>query len=240
MALAMKKWTKDEIRAINERLEDAEPVEILHWIHDEFGSEAVMGTGFGPSGVMMLHIISRYELGIPVFYLDTDLLFDETYELRDELKEYFGIQFEKVHSDLSVDEQAIKYESELWANNPNKCCYLRKVLPLKKHLSDKKAWITGVRRSQSDTRVNTRIIQWDPLNEVFKVNPLATWTTEEVWSYIHLNELPYNPLHDEGYPSIGCKPCTQPVEPGEDERAGRWAGLNKTECGIHVPTQESA
>lgn len=233
----MDKWTSEDIREINHRFKKTDPLEILRWVNKELGPEAVMGTGFGPSGIMLLHIISRYDLHIPVFYLDTDLLFDETYTLRDELESFFNIKFKKVHTELSVEEQNIQYDSELWEKNPNKCCYLRKVLPLKNYLKDKKAWITGVRRSQSDTRSHTLFIQRDPFNNVWKVNPLANWTSEEVWSYIHLNELPYNELHDRGYPSIGCRPCTLPVKPGEHERAGRWAGLDKTECGIHLPTQ---
>ncbi len=233
----MKWYDKEEIQALNERFEGAEPLTILQWLWEEFGEDAVLGTGFGPSGILLTHLIAKTGLGIPVFYLDTSLLFRQTYELRDRLEERLGIRFIRVSTDLTVEQQEIEYGSELWKRNPNKCCFLRKVLPLQRYLADKNVWITGLRRSQSDTRRNTRLFEWDPQNEVLKVNPLAAWSGDEVWLYLNLNELPYNPLHDEGYPSIGCVPCTQPVAPGGDERAGRWAGMDKNECGIHLPTQ---
>jgi phosphoadenosine phosphosulfate reductase len=229
--------SKDEIRDLNEKFDGAEPHVILEWLWKEFGDKAVLGTGFGPSGVLLTHLVAKSGLGIPIFYLDTGLFFNQTYELRDELEREFDLRFVRVSTELSLEDQEKEYGSELWKRNPNKCCFLRKVLPLKKYLSDKSVWITGVRRSQSDSRTNARLFEWDPLNEVLKVNPLVAWTSEEVWTYINLNELPYNPLHDEGYPSIGCIPCTHPVRPGDHERAGRWIGLDKTECGIHLPTQ---
>jgi phosphoadenosine phosphosulfate reductase len=234
----MKRWTSNEILRLNYKFEAEEPAEILRWIYEEFGSKAVMGTGFGPAGIMLLDIITQNNLNFPVFYLDTDHLFEETYKLRDQLEDFFDLSFDRVCTSLSIEEQAIRYGDELWKKNPNECCYLRKVLPLKNYLSDKKAWITGIRRHQSNTRLNTKIIQWDPFNEVWKLNPLANWSSEELWNYINANKLPYNILHDNGYPSIGCEPCTNPVGSGEHERAGRWAGMNKTECGIHIPTQE--
>jgi len=233
----MKFWDKDEIRHLNEQFEEAEPYSVLKWIWENFGDEAAMGTGFGPSGILLTHIVAKSDFDLPIFYLDTGLFFSETYKLRDELEKKFDLSFVRVSTDLSVKDQEIEYGSELWKRNPNKCCFLRKVLPLKNYMADKKVWITGVRRSQSDTRKDTQLFEWDPLNEVIKVNPLATWTTQDVWAYIRLNELPYNPLHDDGYPSIGCIPCTHRVQPGDHERAGRWGGLDKTECGIHLPTQ---
>lgn len=230
---------KEEIRELNQQFDGVETEQILHWIQKKFGDNAALGTGFGPSGVVLAHIVAKRGLDIPIFYLDTSLFFKQTYELRDELEQELGISFIRVSTDLSLEDQEKEYGSELWKRDPNKCCYLRKVLPLKRYLSDKSAWITGVRRSQSDVRKNTQHFEWDPQNEVLKINPLATWTSEEVWTYIHLNELPYNPLHDDGYPSIGCIPCTHPVRPGDHERAGRWLGLDKTECGIHLPTQNN-
>ncbi len=234
-----KVWEKEEIRELNQRFDGAEPEVILEWLQKEFGYDVVLGTGFGPSGVTLTHIVAKNGFDIPIFYLDTSLFFKQTYELRDELERELGITFVRVSTDLSVEDQEKEFGSELWMRDPNKCCYLRKVLPLKNYLSDKSAWITGVRRSQSDVRKDTQHFEWDPQNEVLKINPLATWTSEEVWTYIYLNELPYNPLHDDGYPSIGCIPCTHPVRPGDHERAGRWTGLDKTECGIHLPTQNN-
>ncbi len=225
---------------LNSQFESAGPDQVLIWGYHMFGSDMVLGTGFGPSGMFLIYRLWELGINIPIFYLDTHLLFDETYELRDRVEERFNINITRVSTDLSLDEQAEKYGDKLWEENPNRCCYLRKVLPLRNYLSDKRAWITGVRRSQSETRRQTQFVEWDPENKVVKINPLADWTGEKVWNYIHSKGLPYNPLHDEGYPSIGCIPCTEPVNSDtEDERAGRWNGSEKTECGIHLSTQNN-
>lgn len=230
-------FSSGERKKLNARFEHANPIEILQWAWETFGSEVVMGTGFGQSGIVLLHQMSQAVLSIPVFYLDTGLLFDETYDLRDKLETVFNLSFIRVSTDLTLDEQANQYVPELWKINPNKCCFLRKVLPLQNFLKDKTGWITGVRRHQSSSRSQTDVIEWDHMNEVVKINPLAHWNADQIWDYIDENDLPYNPLHDFGYPSIGCWPCTDPVKPGEDERAGRWKGKGKIECGIHLPTQ---
>lgn len=223
---------------LNKQFESAGPDQVLIWGYHVFGFDMVLGTGFGPSGMFLIYRLWELGIEIPIFYLDTHLLFDETYELRDRVEEQFNINITRVSTELSLDEQAEKYGNKLWERNPNRCCHLRKVLPLRNYLSDKKAWITGIRRSQSETRRQTQFVEWDPENDVIKINPLANWTGEKVWNYIHSKGLPYNPLHDEGYPSIGCIPCTDPVDSEiEDERAGRWTGSEKTECGIHLPAQ---
>jgi phosphoadenosine phosphosulfate reductase len=227
----------EQIQELNRRFENSHPDEILSWGVEKFGRKVVLGTGFGPSGVFLIHRLVTKKFPIKIFYLDTHLLFSETYQLRDELEDTFDISIERVSTQLSVEDQANKYGDELWKSNPDKCCYLRKVLPLKNYLADKEAWVTGVRRSQSVTREQTQIIEWDPLNEVIKINPLARWGNEEVWEYINSHELPYNPLHDYGYPTIGCIPCTEAVETDSDERSGRWKKMEKTECGIHLPSQ---
>ncbi|HKJ32187.1 MAG TPA: phosphoadenylyl-sulfate reductase [Balneolales bacterium] len=234
----MEKLNLNDIKSLNRHFADSVPSDILKWLWSEKGERAVLGTGFGPSGIVLIDLLHKAHLGIPVFYLDTHLFFPETYELRDQLQDRFNCGFIKVSTSLSLDEQEKEYGSKLWETNPNKCCYLRKVLPLKWYLRDKDVWITGVRRSQSESRKNTQLFEWDPQNEVVKVNPLATWTSEEVWAYVTIHELPYNPLHDDGYPSIGCVPCTHPVF-SDDERAGRWPGMAKMECGIHLPTQDN-
>lgn len=236
-APADRQWSPETFITINRQLQEAHPDEVIKWGYKTFGAKMVLGTGFGSSGMLLIHRIDKLGLPISVFYLDTHLLFEETYSLHDRLEEKFDINFVRVSTGLSLKDQAEEYGEELWNKDPNKCCYLRKVLPLRNYLSDKKAWISGVRRSQSETRKQTQVVEWDPENEVVKINPLATWTSEEVWSYIQINELPYNPLHDEGYPSIGCIPCTQPVLTDEGERAGRWRGSEKTECGIHTSSQ---
>ncbi len=230
--------SSSELVRLNREFETAHPDRILEWGAGIFGSKIVLGTGFGPSGMLLIHRLHELGLKTTIFYLDTHLLFNETYDLRDRVEERYDIQITRVSTNLSVKEQEQKYGEELWKNDPDRCCYLRKVRPLRNYLSDKKAWITGVRRNQSETRKQTRIIEWDPENAVVKINPLAAWTDDEVWEYINDHNLPYNPLHDDGYPSIGCIPCTQPVEHAENQRNGRWNGSQKTECGIHVSSQK--
>lgn len=222
------------LEAANRELQYASPRTILEWGHALYGDKMVMATGFGTSGIVMMHILSQLAAGPRVFYLETDLLFPETYALKEKLQETLGIEFVSVHGGMSVKEQDARYAPDLWEHAPNTCCFIRKVMPLRKFLSDKNAWVTGVRRDQAITRAATQLVEWDSANQLLKVNPLAYWTSEDVWTYIRINELPYNTLHEQGYPSIGCMPCTQPVNPGDDERAGRWGGRAKVECGIHV------
>lgn len=225
---------ENETGKLNTLFEKAGPDKILRWVVDTYGDSAVLSTGFGASGIVLMHQLSLVKPGGIAFYLDTDLLFEETYELIDRIRERMDLQLVQVRPDLTVEEQAAEYGEKLWETRPDQCCYLRKVLPLQKFLADKSAWITGIRRDQSETRRETKIFEFDQDFRVLKVNPLASWSEEEVWSYIRINDLPYNELHDKGYPSIGCRPCTRPVSDGEDLRAGRWAGTMKTECGIHM------
>jgi phosphoadenosine phosphosulfate reductase len=154
--------------------------------------------------------------------------------LRHRLAERFELTFTRVHSGLSLEDQAATEGPNLWSTSPDRCCFIRKVLPLRRFLSTRSAWITGIRRDQSPTRKGIGIVSWDAANGLVKINPLARWTESDVWAYIRRYDLPYNPLHDEGYPSIGCIPCTRQVADGEDARAGRWRGHEKLECGIHV------
>lgn len=226
-----------ELDRLNQRFEGSDPSEILSWGYETFGKEMVLGTGFGSSGVFLIHQLQTYGIDIPIFYLDTNLLFDSTYELRDRIEARYNIEITKVTPKLSLKEQAERFGDELWKRNPNQCCFYRKVLPLRNYLSDKKAWVTGIRRSQSETRNQVRVVDWDEENEVIKINPVAHWTGEKIWDEIHRLNLPYNPMHDEGFPSIGCIPCTLPVNASKesDDRNGRWNGTDKTECGIHFP-----
>ena len=227
-------WNKSMLAAANRELQHASPRAILEWGYEMYGDKIVMATGFGTSGIVMMHILSQMQDQPRVFYLDTDLLFQETYDLRDQLQDELGIQFVRVHSGISLEEQGAQFSDKLWERAPNTCCFLRKVVPLRKFLSDKSGWITGVRRDQSITRAGAELVEWDQTNQLLKLNPLAFWTSSDVWSYIQINDLPYNILHDKGYPSIGCTPCTRAVKPGDDERAGRWGGSAKVECGIHI------
>ena len=230
----------DEITLLADNFSHSYPHEIIAWARHRFGEGLVMATGFGPEGIVILHIVQQAAPGTQVFYLDTGLLFPETYQLRDQLEQHFGIQFTRIATPLSVQQQNKQIGPELWASQPDQCCRIRKVEPLRAFLKDKKAWITGIRRSQTGHRANAQPIEWDKTNELVKVNPLLNWTQEQVWTYIHLFELPYNVLHTRGYPSIGCAPCTRPVAEGADPRSGRWVGHKKVECGIHLQEDEKS
>lgn len=227
--------TEEQLQRLTFRFAQIHPDYILQWSARQFGSGMVLGTGFGPSGVYLIHRLAELGLNTPIFFLDTHLHFDETYSLKEELEKRFDIEIEAVSPSLGLDEQAAEHGPELWKRNPDRCCHLRKVLPLQNYLSDKTAWISGIRRSQGDARTRANMFEWDANNEVVKINPLIFWTAEQVWDHIHKHQLPYNPLHDEGYPSIGCIPCTSKVSNGDGERDGRWKELDKTECGIHFP-----
>lgn len=230
--------SRELLQELNDMFNSAHPDEILEWAYGQLGTDMVLGTGFGASGVYLIHRLVERQLPVPIFFLDTRLLFNETYELKEELEKRFKIDITAVSTNLTLQQQANTYGDELWKKDPNQCCYLRKVLPLKSYLSDKAAWVTGIRRGQSKTRRFTQIFEWDPGNRVIKINPVAAWTGDQLWDYIHEYDLPYNPLHDHGYPSIGCIPCTSPVDDTQDERAGRWKDSDKIECGIHVQSQE--
>lgn len=226
---------KESLELLNHQLERKSLDEFIEWSFNQFGSKIVLGTAFGLSGMILIHKIATLKIPMKVFTLDTGLLFDETYDLWEKLKSDYEIVIETVSPILTLDGQAHQYKPKLWEKDPDKCCYLRKVLPLKKYLMNKEAWITGLRRSQSDTRKHISMAEWDNENKVLKFNPLADWSNEQVWDYIHEYSLVYNPLHDDGYPSIGCFPCTTKAASENDERSGRWGNLNKTECGIHFP-----
>ena len=168
-----------------------------------------------------------------VVTFDTGLLFPETYETRDRLMERYPLRFESIEPELSLEAQSAAHGDELWRRDPDACCAIRKVAPLERALAGMDAWITGIRREQSQSRQNARKIELDVRRGVVKVQPLADWTNRDVWRYIWRHSIPYNPLHDHGYPSIGCVPCTQSVNLDADERSGRWRGTGKIECGLH-------
>ncbi|MFK7801853.1 MAG: phosphoadenylyl-sulfate reductase [Anaerolineae bacterium] len=231
--LNIPKWFPSNIGALNRRFEASAPEELLRWATTMLGDDLVMSTGFGPSGIVLMHMLSNIQPWARVFYLETDLHFTETLDLRDELSGRLGLRIEPIHSGLSIDDQAKRYGPSLWQSEPDLCCELRKVNPFTGYLADKRGWITGIRRDQSITRQNTQVVSWNETHQLIKFAPLATWSHERVWDYIHQQDLPYNPLHDAGYPSIGCSTCTYKSTGSADDRSGRWAGLAKTECGIH-------
>ena len=227
-------WTVNELKQANAMLAGSTPELVLRWGFENFAPHIVQATGFGPEGIVLMHMLSEIRPETRIFYLDTDLLFPETYALRDELVRRLGIRLERVHAGLSLGQQAARYGDKLWEVDPDSCCYIRKVAPQRQYLSGYRAWITGIRRDQTIFRADAGLVEWDQTNKMVKLNPLAAWSNAQVWDYIRAHDLPYNSLHDAGYPSIGCRTCTKAVRPGEDQRSGRWAGSSKTECGIHL------
>jgi phosphoadenosine phosphosulfate reductase len=213
--------------------------EILGWAWERFGTRAAIGTSFQGAGLVMMHLAKEHGLPFPVFTLDTGLLFPESVALKKRLEDFFSFKIESLEPDITVEEQADMNGPELWKHNPDLCCTIRKVLPLRDKLSELNCWITGLRRQQSGTRSGIGILEVYAFDEatgrdIVKLNPMANWTREAVWDYLHKYKIPYNPLQDQGYRSIGCWPCTRRIADGENERAGRWTGFNKVECGIHT------
>ncbi len=232
-------FTPAQIKELNERFSVLPAVDLLRWAWETFGERAAIGTSFQGAGIVTIHLARQAGLPIPVFTLDTGLLFPETLELKQRLEAFFHIQIESIEPELSVAEQARLRGDALWERDPDACCTLRKVLPLQQKLRRLDGWITGLRRQQSSARANIDLLElyeFDPIQnrEVVKLNPLAAWKREEVWDYLRKHGLPYNPLHDRGYRSIGCMPCTRLASAEGDERSGRWTGFNKTECGLHT------
>lgn len=226
--------TREDVRDLAVRMERWPAERILAWAAREHG-RVVFGTGFGAEGCALIHFIASARLPIHVFTLDTGLLFDETYALWRRLEDRYGIRIEGVQPAQSVDEQAAAHGPALWSRDPDRCCALRKVEPLNRALDGADAWITGIRRDQTPARAGAPVVEWNQKHGLLKVNPLARWTSRDVWRFLTANGVPYNPLHDDGYPSIGCWPCTTRVALGEHPRAGRWRGHEKHECGLHLP-----
>lgn len=220
------------IKQAAEQFENESAETVVKWAVETFPN-ITFACSFGAEDVVLVDILQKISPKTDIFYLDTDFHFQETYETRDRLIEKYGMSFVEVKPHLTPAEQAAQYGEELWKSNPNECCNIRKVQPLTNILSKYDAWITGIRRDQAPTRANAKKVEYDVKFGLVKFNPLASWTSEDVWNYIRENNVIYNPLHDRNYPSIGCEHCTRPVMPGEDPRAGRWSGNDKTECGLH-------
>jgi phosphoadenosine phosphosulfate reductase len=231
--------TVREVSELDRQFAGQTTEEILAWAARRFGERAAIGTSFQGTGLVMLHLAKQAGLTFPVFTLDTGLLFPETLELQKRLEDFYGWKIESIRPDLTVEQQAEAQGPALWERDPDLCCTMRKVLPLQAKLHDLDCWITALRRNQSETRAGIGIIELYTLDrnsgsEIVKLNPMAQWSREAVWEYIHRHKIPYNPLHDQGYRSIGCMTCTRQTGNGEGERAGRWTGFKKVECGIHT------
>jgi phosphoadenosine phosphosulfate reductase len=208
---------------------------VLEWAYSVYPEEKIVyASSFGAEAIVLIDLIQEVKPDAHIVFLDTGLHFPETYEVIEKIKfRYPKLQIEQKLPAHSLDEQAEEYGTALWKREPNLCCQIRKVIPLREALSPMDAWISGLRREQSVTRARTEFVNKDEKFQNIKICPLIHWTWEEVWSYIREKELPYNKLHDQGYPSIGCFPCTQAVGKDGDSRVGRWAGNSKTECGLH-------
>lgn len=225
-----------DFKAISDSFEAKQPQDMLAYAIEKYQPKIVLACSFGAEDVVLVDMVHRINTAVPLFYLDTDFLFPETYATRERVIEQYELrpaQVIQVKSLLTPQQQAESYGEELWTREPDRCCHLRKVEPLTRVLKGYSAWITGIRRDQAPSRANAGLIEWDQKFELVKINPLARWTSADVWTYIKVYEVPYNPLHDQNYPSIGCTYCTAPVAPGDDPRAGRWKNFAKTECGLH-------
>ncbi len=230
----------DEIALLADQFERSYPHEIIAWAAHRFGEGLAMATGFGPEGIVILDILHQVAPQTTVFYLDTGLFFPETYALRDRLEKHFDMKFIRIAAELSLEKQAEDFGDALWEREPDHCCRLRKVAPLRAYLKTRRAWITAIRREQTSQRAQAQAIEWDATNGLVKINPLVNWSQSQVWMYMDMFERPYNSLHKKGYPSIGCAPCTRPVAEGADPRSGRWVGHKKVECGIHLQDEKPA
>ncbi len=217
-----------------ECLEGSTPQDILRWAVDVYGEDLTLSVSFGnPEGMILLDMLSRITDRAQVFTLDTGFLFEETVRFREEAMERYPLPLKVVTPDLSVEEQVKRYGPELYSCAPDLCCEVRKIEPQRRFLRDYGAWVTGIRRDQTAQRAGTPVVAFDEYFGVAKIAPLAGWSAEDVDDYVRRNDVPLNPLLSMGYRSIGCEPCTRPVAPGEDARAGRWPDMNKTECGLH-------
>jgi phosphoadenosine phosphosulfate reductase len=226
--------TSAEIQAAAEGLDGRPPEEVLAWAAERFAGRVVFATGFGAEGCVLIDMMARHRQAIDLVTLDTGLLFDETYALWRRLEERYGVVIAGRRPRQTVYEQAQAHGDRLWERDPDRCCALRKVEPLESLLFGREAWITAIRRDQTRARASARAVEHDPLHGLVKVNPLLSWSAAEVAEYVKRHDVPTNPLHERGYPSIGCAPCTSPVAPGEDPRSGRWRGREKKECGLHA------
>jgi phosphoadenosine phosphosulfate reductase len=226
--------SQEQIVNANRLLEGAEPQEVLRWAVQTYHPRLTMATAFGAEGCCLIHMLAELEPDVRIFNLETGYQFPETLELRERIKQRYGIEVEFIRPEMTVEEYESEHGGPLYRIRPDQCCHDRKVLPLRRAIVGYEAWISAIRGDQTSHRAAAAVVQWDAKFKLVKINPLLRWDKARVWDFIVRHEVPYNPLHDRGYPSIGCWPCTRPVQEGEDERAGRWSGTIKKECGLHV------
>lgn len=237
--MSLEKFNPEVIHRKAEEFETSSLEKILGWAWETYGTQAAIGTSFQGAGLVVIDTAIRCGFRFPVFTIDTGLLFPETLELKSRLEDLFGIQIESLLPEQSVQEQAVEHGDALWSRYPDLCCTMRKVIPLQNKLKTLDVWITGLRRQQSDHRQSIKIAElykFDVLRNqhIMKLNPMANWSRDDVQERLKSRGIPVNPLQSRGYRSIGCLPCTRPVGESDGERAGRWTGFDKAECGIHT------
>ncbi len=223
-----------ELALHSQLLEDATPQDILRWAVQRFAPRFTMATAFGPEGLVIIHMLAEIAPATPIVNMDTGYQFQETLELRENVLKRYGIAVELLRPETTIEEYERINGGPVYKTDPNRCCAERKIALLRRAARGQHAWASAIRRDQSADRAKAAIVGWDKKFQLVKINPLANWTKKDVWAAIVKDDIPYNPLHDQGYPSIGCWPCTRSILTGEDERAGRWSGFAKTECGLHT------
>lgn len=224
----------NDIVEVQSIVESWTPQQVLTWAFEKYGNDVAISSAFGAEGMVLIDMASRLRKNFRLFTIDTEFLFPETHNLIDRTEQKYGIKVERVYSPFSPEEQEQIHGAALWNHDPDQCCNLRKVEPLRRKLKALSAWITSIRRDQTLSRKSAHKVEWDEKFGLVKINPIADWSSKQVWRYLHEHAVPYNPLHDQNYTSIGCTHCTRAIRPGEDSRAGRWSGLDKTECGLHI------
>jgi phosphoadenosine phosphosulfate reductase len=208
--------------------------EVVRRAGEMYGDRLALTASFGgAAGMVLLDLVVKHAPKTPILLIDTGALFDETYKTVEEVEKHYGITVQRIRPRRSMDEQARDFGDKLWELEPNRCCQMRKVEPLAEALRGYRAWMTAIRRDQTTARADTPVLAWNSKHNLAKISPLAGWTTDDVWLYVHKHVLPYNALLAEGYTSLGCKTCTRKPVNGE-ERSGRWVGFTKTECGLHI------
>jgi len=232
--LCQEQVVREQIVELQAIAEDWGPEQVMGWAFRSFGNRVAISSAFGAEGMAVIDIASRISKEFRVFTVDTEFLFPETYNLMEKIESRYGITIERAYPLLTPQVQERLHGAALWTRDPDQCCNLRKVEPLRRKLRELEAWITSIRREQTIARAQAHKLEWDAKFGLVKINPIAHWTSKQVWRYIHDHRVPYNPLHDRSFPSIGCTHCTRAVGAGEDARAGRWPGFAKTECGLHA------
>jgi len=227
----------EEISKLSEEFEHQKPQDILKWTFKTFGDATGVSSSFGPASGALLHMVSKIKPGAKIIFIDTFYHFPETLAYKETLEKLLKLNIVTFRSRMPRPEFAAKYGQKLYETNPDKCCHIHKVEPMKEALEGLKAWVTGLRKTQAETRVKTNALE-KYKEGIVKVNPIVNWTSKMVYDYIKEHKIPLHPLFEKGYTSVGCWPCTRPIFGDEDERAGRWANKEKVECGLHTFMQQ--